>query len=382
MFVLLAALLAAAPPPQSETEAHLQAGRSALAARNYVAARQEFTAALRLDSGNTTAHLHLGIIALVEGDAATGLRHFSAVRGDIRAMIGRMDCELRLKRMEEARQTARQLDTLTAGNPAASTHIGTLLAGSGEYATALPFLRRATGPVAANLLGTAEEKSGNLQAAVVAYGEAVRLDSGNEDFRVDHAATLLNAGNVNGSVAAFQAAVEAFPQSARLRLGLGSALYVSGQYDQAVTSLLEAIRLERSPRAFDLLGKAYESAGAKQETIRTEFEKYLATEPPDATAYVHYASFTRDRAQARKALTRALELNSRLAAAYLQLGIMDYEDGDTASAAMRYARAAELDPTNEKVYYRLSVAYRKLGQVEKARIALKEYQRLKGGSGL
>ena len=159
--MLAAALLAAAPSPD-EVEARLRAGRSALAAREYAAAKNEFTAVLAADPANATAHLSLGIIALVEGDSVTGLRHFSRVPGDARALIGRLDCELRLGRITDARATAAQLNAMTAGNAAASGHVGTLLSKAGEYAAAAPFLRRAQGAAAANLLGTAEEKSGNL----------------------------------------------------------------------------------------------------------------------------------------------------------------------------------------------------------------------------
>ena len=168
--------------------------------------------------------------------------------------------------------------------------MGTLLAKAGEYAAAAPFLRRAPGAAAANLLGTAEEKSGNLPAALKAFAEAARLEPGNEDYRVDHAAMLLTSGNVEGSVAAFRAAAQEFPKSARLRLGLGSALYLAGQHEAAAAALLEAVRIEPGARAFDLLGKAYESAGDLQRQIHTEFEKYLATSPRDASAYAHYGA--------------------------------------------------------------------------------------------
>jgi Tfp pilus assembly protein PilF len=94
LVLALAAALAAVPPPD-DLETRLLAGRTALSARDYPAAKSAFTAALTADPGNAIAHLSLGIIALVEGDAVVGLRHFSAVPGDARAFIGRLDCELR-----------------------------------------------------------------------------------------------------------------------------------------------------------------------------------------------------------------------------------------------------------------------------------------------
>jgi tetratricopeptide (TPR) repeat protein len=376
----LAAALAAVPPPD-DLEARLLAGRNALSARDYAAAKSAFTAALAADPRNATAHLSLGIIALVEGDAVEGLRHFSAVPGDVRALVGRLDCELRLRRIEDARKTAKQLDAVAAGNPAVSEHAGKLLANAGEYAAAAPFLRRASGPAAVNLLGMVEEKSGNLEAAVKAFARAAALEPANEDFRVDYAAVLLNSGDVEKSVAAFQSAATDFPASARVRLGLGSALYLAGQHEAAARALLDAVRLEPTARAFDLLGKAYEGAGSLQGNIRTEFEKYLRTKPSDAPAYAHYGAIVYSAGgraeEARQALTRALNIDPNLAEAHLQLGIIEQAAGDWKAALARLQRAAKLQPENAAVRYRLANVYQKLGDSEKAGVERAEFQRLK-----
>lgn len=381
-FVVLvaAALLAAASPPE-QVEARLRAGRSALAARDYSAAKTEFTAVLSADPANATAHLNLGIISLIENDAAAGLRHFSAVPEDLRALIGRLDCELRLRRLAEARATAAQLDPITVGNAGASGHVGTLLAKAGEYAAAVPFLRRATGAAAANLLGTAEEKSGNLPAAVKAFADAARLEPSNEDYRVDHAAMLLNSGDIEGSVAAFRAAAAAFPDSARIRLGLGSALYLAGQHEPAAAALLEAERIQPSPRVFDLLGKAYESAGELQPRIRTQFEKYLASRPADAAAYAHYGAILQisgaARDQVREALARALQLDPDLFSAHLQLGILEQAAGNLRASLVSYERAAQLEPENATVHYRLAGLHQKLGNTDAARTELEKFRTLR-----
>ena len=125
----------------------------------------------------------------------------------------------------------------------------------------------------------AAEKSGDFNQAARAFAEAVRLEPANEDYRIDLAAVLLNSGRVEESVTTFRAAQEAFPNSSRIRLGLGSALYVAGDYKESANAILDAVRLRPEPRAFDLLGKVYESAGDLQPRIRAEFENYLASNP-------------------------------------------------------------------------------------------------------
>jgi tetratricopeptide (TPR) repeat protein len=382
MLVLaLAAALAAAAAPPDTVEQRLQAGRSALAEKNYKQAKLEFSAVLDKEPANAAAHFSLGIIALIEDEPAEGLRHFSALPGDPRAVIGRLDCELRLRMIEQARRTAAELTTLTANSPAASEHVGRLLAKAGEYQAAVPFLRRSTGAAAANLLGMAEEKSGNLDASVKAFGEAVRLEPSNEDYRIDYAAVLLNSGKAQEAIAVFQAAARDFPRSARVRLGLGSALYLAGRHEAAAQALLEAVRLEPAPRAFDLLGKAYEAAGERQAQIRAEFEKYLSGKPSDAAAYAHYGAILHaagaDSKTVRKNLSRALELDPRLASAHMQLGIVEQAAGAWSAALQHYKQAAELEPDNASLRYRLANAYEALGEREKARAEREMFLRLK-----
>jgi superkiller protein 3 len=381
MLLVLAAALFGAVPSPLDTEARLRAARSALAAGEYQAAKREFRGVLQSDAGNSAAHLGLGIIALVENDPGEGLRHFSAVPGDARALIGRLDCELRLRRMDAARNTVRELDGMTGANPAASEHVGKLLASAGEFGVAARFLRRASSAGAANLLGEVEEKSGNLDEAVQALANAARLDPTNEDYRIDYAAVLVNSGRLEEAVAAFRTAAQEFPSSARVRVGLGSALYLSGHHERAAQALLEAVRLQPAARAFDLLGKAYEAAGNLQPQIRAEFEKYLTSKPTDAAAYAHYAAILHaaggDAAPARRALACALELEPGLAAAHVQLGVLEQAAGNWSAAVERYQRAAQLDPANASVRYRLAIAHQKLGHRDKAREELSNFQRLK-----
>ena len=376
----LAGFLAAAPPAD-EVGARLRAGQAAMAARDFATASKEFSAVLSVDPQNQAAHFHLGVIALVSGDAAAGLRHFSALPEDPRALIGRLDCELRLGRSDEARATATRLEPVVQGDSAANTHVGMLLAKAGLHVEAIPFLRGGTGAVAAGLLGAAEEKTGNLPAAVEAFAEAVRLEPENEDYRIDHAAVLLSSGEFERSIAAFREAAAKFPKSARSQLGLGSALYLAGRHEEAARALLGAVRLDPSPRAFELLGQAYEAAGELQSQVAAEFRKYLATDPRDATAYSHYAAILHtsgaDPSEARRYLERALQLDANLAPAHLQLGIIEQAQGNTDAALRCFQRAAQLDPKNAAVHYRLGTLYQKLGDREKARLELEQFRRLK-----
>jgi tetratricopeptide (TPR) repeat protein len=381
--VVLAAVafVLTAAPQQIDVDRALQEGMSALASHDYNKAKADFEAALAAQPDHPAAHLNLGIIALIENKPADGLAHFEKIPDDSRALIGKLDCELRLRKLEDARSTVMRLEKVTAGNTGASEHIGKLLVAAGEFRDAVPFLRRVPGAGAANFLGMAAEKSGDFNQAARAFAEAVRLEPTNEDYRIDLAAVLLNSGRVEDSIITFRAAQEAFPNSSRIRLGLGSALYVAGDYKDSANAILAAVRLRPEPRAFDLLGKAYESAGDLQPRIRAEFENYLASNPSDPGAYAHFGAIlsasTVDGPKARKALERALQLDPNLAAAHMQLGIMEQALGNWNEALRRYRRAAELDGQNAVVHYRLAAVYKRLEKTKEAHAEMSEFQRLK-----
>ena len=59
------------------------------------------------------------------------------------------------------------------------------------------------------------------------------------------------------------------------------------------------------------------------------------------------------------------------------MGILEQTAGNLSGALGRYERAAQLEPKNATVHYRLSGLYQKLGNQEKARAELEEFRRLK-----
>ena len=72
-------------------------------------------------------------------------------------------------------------------------------------------------------------------------------------------------------------------------------------------------------------------------------------------------------AVARPLFEQALRQNPSSAAALFALGKMAQSEGDPAKAVRYFEEALEAQPTASTVYYALAIAYRKLGQLEKAR---------------
>src|SRR5215510_9106175 len=79
-----------------------------------------------------------------------------------------------------------------------------------------------------------------------------------------------------------------------MRLGLGAARYLNGQYQAAAGALLEARGSPpREGLAYFWLGKLYESAPQAQGRILKAFEDYVATQPEDPWAYYHLGRILR-----------------------------------------------------------------------------------------
>src|SRR6185437_11024325 len=96
-----------------------------------------------------------------------------------------------------------------------------------------------------NLLGELEEKDGNFVVAANEYEAAAHMDP-SESNLFDWGSELLLHRTLEPAIKVFQQGAAAYPQSPRMAIGLGIALYSRGNYDDAVKSLLRASDLNPS----------------------------------------------------------------------------------------------------------------------------------------
>jgi tetratricopeptide (TPR) repeat protein len=80
--------------------------------------------------------------------------------------------------------------------------------------------------------------------------------------------------------------------------------------------------------------------------------------------------------QVESLLEKAIHLDPQFGVAYLQLGILLSERGDSAKAIAAYQRATEANPELEETHYRLGVTYSRAGETLKARAELQLYDQL------
>ncbi len=238
-----------------------------------------------------------------------------------------------------------------------------------------------------NLLAEIEEKDGNFVAAANEFETAAHMDP-SESNMFDWASELLVHRTLEPSIQIFREATERYPQSSRLAIGLGMALYSLGKYDDAVVSLLRAADLSPAdPRIYPFLSRAYDSSPAQADEVIKRFRRFAELQPRNGRALYYYAMSqwkgkraqdpSLDLNQIQSLLTKSMELDPTLAEAQLQLGNLYSDQSKYAEAIPRYQRAIELNSDLADAHYRLGQAYVRTNEKDRAQQELQLYQQLR-----
>jgi tetratricopeptide (TPR) repeat protein len=238
-----------------------------------------------------------------------------------------------------------------------------------------------------NLLGEIEEKDGKFVPAANEYETAAHMDP-SESNLFDWGSELLIHRTLGPAIEVFQHATERYPNSPRLLIGLGMALYSRGNYDEAVKSLLRAADLNPSdPGGYLFLSRAYDSSPSQADEVIERFRRFADLQPNSPRASYYYAMSLwkgkrtqdpgLDLQQIESLLKKAIALDPKFAEAHLQLGNLYSDQNKYAESIPEYERALELSPDLADVHYRLGQAYVHTGEKEQAQQHLQVYQQLR-----
>jgi tetratricopeptide (TPR) repeat protein len=241
-----------------------------------------------------------------------------------------------------------------------------------------------------HLLAEVDEKLGENLAAVREYQRAAELDASEANF-FDWGAELLlhHAPEPAGEV--FTKGNRLFPNSERMLIGLGAVWFAQDDFDQAVQKICEASDLNPNDSVpYLFLGKIEASQTVPSAKIVETLHRFVTLHSDNAEAYYYYALGLWKRrtdgasTQAIESLlNRAIDLNPDFVSAYLQRGILRAEQGDAAKAIDDYQRAVQAalrtkDVTSElqDAHYRLAQAYRRIGDLDRAKAELALYEKM------
>jgi predicted Zn-dependent protease len=332
---------------------------------------------------------------------------------------------MRLGKPEQAQVQFRKAVELEPGNIDANHNLGEAYIRTGNVAKAVPYLEQAqksdsssydngydlslaylvTGRLADarqlvhaliaqkntaelhNLLGQIEEKDGQFVAAENEFELAAHAEPSESNF-FDWGSELLLHRTLEPAIAVFQQAASRYPDSPRMAIGLGMALYGLGKYDDAIKSLLRGADLSPSdPNCYLFLAKAYDSSPSQADDVIQRFQRYAQLQPRNASAQYYYAMslWKGKRAQdpnldlhrIELLLKSSITLDPKYAEAHLQLGNLYSDQNHFAAAIPEYQRAGALNPDLSDVYYRLGQAYVRTGEKDRAQQQFEAYQRIR-----
>jgi Flp pilus assembly protein TadD len=397
-------------------------------AGQFATAQQELEGLQRDLPHNFDVEELLGLVYSAEGeDAKAEPRFQEAVRMKPDSGPARNNLATNLARLGRTSEAEAQLQRVIELEPDsydANHNLGEFYIGKGDLAGALPYLKKAqrtgeasygngydlalayekTGRLVEaegevlsllkqkdtaelhDLLGQVEEQSGNYLAAANEYQTAAHMEP-SESNLFDWGGELLLHQTAGPAIQVFTSGVQRYPNSARLAMGLGLALFLQGSYDDAVKALMKATDLNPSdPSAYYFLSKAYDQSPNQAEEVIQRFRRYAELRPNDARAVFDYAMslWKGNRSDTDAAyldkieslLKKSIGLDSSSSEAHLQLGNLYSQRRKYSDAVPEYQEALKLSPDLPDAHFRLGQAYVHLGRQDLAQTEFQIHQKL------
>ena len=288
---------------------------------------------------------------------------------------------------EEAIAYLEQASRLKPADYEVSYELARTYAASGKYELA----RASIGTLAAqsdrgelhHLLGDIAEKQGQALEAVREYQRAAEL-APSEANLFDWGSELLVHRAAEPAIEVFAKGNRLFPRSVRMLVGLGSAWYARGSYDQAAKYLCEASDLDPNDwTPYLFLGRMQGVETTQSGELAEKLARFARLQPENALANYYYAlSLWKRRqnqsgqgpaSQVESFLQKAISADPKLGPAYLQLGILYADRLEFQKAIAAYQNAIAVAPQLEEAYYRLSQAYTRTGDKVEAQKQLQLY---------
>lgn len=234
------------------------------------------------------------------------------------------------------------------------TLVGLAHYGLGEYAAAIPYLKRAVAgdpgkPPLLMALAQSCLSSRQYQCVLDVYREILAIDPDSAEADVLAGEAYDELKNDAGALAQFQAAVKADPKLPNVHFGYGYLLWKANRYSEA----------------------------------EEEFKAELANNPenPLALAYLGDIAIKLNHpAEAMPYLESAAQLLPSLAIAHLDLGIGYESAGRQADALHELERAESLTPDDPGVHWNLGRLYQSMGQKAEAKAEFEKTRNLQNAT--
>lgn len=219
------------------------------------------------------------------------------------------------------------------------------------------------------LLGDAEEKLGSYQRAAEHYARAVELDPTEANVWA-LGVEFLRHWTFDPAIKEFEAAATKFPNSTRIKLGLGAAYFGGAKYAESIPVFADLLGADPNNALYaELLGMSCTAVAQANKDRCSALVDFAQSHPRNAKVSTYAASMLltessdSDRtALAEKLLTNALAVDPRSADAHYQMGLLRQNLNDWAGSVPSLEKAVALKPDLAQAHYRLALAYWRTGR--------------------
>jgi serine/threonine protein kinase/Flp pilus assembly protein TadD len=340
--------------------------------------------AIHVKKDDAVAHLHLGVVLHDNGQVDDAIEEYrEAIRlkkdfakayvylGDALHTKGRFDegiaaCREAI-RLEKDVELGRKSDPKREPEPGeeprvfavAYLNLGVILDANGQVDDAIAAYREAIRleqnyAEAHHYLGADLLEKGRLDEGIAELRAAIRLKKDYAEAHSRLGAALLDRGQTDEAIAEVRAAIRLKKNDAEAHNNLGVALRNKGQLDEAIAEFREAIRLKKDdPLAHNNFGHALSDKGQLDEAI-AEFREAIRLKKDFATAYYNLGNALRDRGQMEDAITaygEAIRIKKDFAEAHCNLGDTLRRQGEFRRALEALRRGHELGSRNPQWPY-------------------------------
>jgi tetratricopeptide (TPR) repeat protein len=221
------------------------------------------------------------------------------------------------------------------------------------------------------LLGKAYEMDGQPVKSVREMRAAIQLNPYEESYYFELARDLLKHNSPQEAIQVLEDGKKVFARSAQIELTLGVAYYSMRRFSDAVDAFLRVIRIDPGvEQPYVFLGRMLEQSEGKLPDVTAAFAALAKANPENYTADFLYGkalSFGGKRDEAEALLRKSIAEKAEFWESHFELGAVLEAKRDFAGAAREFSRAAELNPKNPGVHYRLARVYDRLGKSGEAR---------------
>jgi tetratricopeptide (TPR) repeat protein len=390
---------------------------SEMAAGETASAKNHFKQLLQLIPADPIAHLALADVEFASRNYRVAVSHYEqSANLYSRTSASILNYAQALIEVKETAKAAQILEQVPAGaNSAEHFNAGTLLARIERYDAAAREFERARGPgadeyavgynltlayvkagqhVAAariaedliargyrkselyDLASQAYEGSGRLKEAYDALRTATNADPAEQINYIDLTALCIRHNNYNLALEIADLSIARIPNSERLHLQRGIVLAMKEDFGGARTEFETAVKLApEKGLPYAALGLILMQMDQAQDAVKVLRDRVRAA-PSDYIALWFLgealnrsgaAAGSAEDDEARRALSRSVELNPQVAQSRILLAKLLARRGELDAAVQHLNRALELDPENITATYQLAQVLQKKGDTARAK---------------